>query len=474
VLEKRPEPDEALDCELRIGLGTAQRQCGDPAHRQTLLDAARQAITLDDTELLARAALANSRGSFSVAGGVDHERIEVLRAACRAVEGTRGATEAQLLAVLGTELSFAGTYGERQETSNRALAIARELGDPRTLLAVLNHRFTTIRVPPTLEERLSQAAEAAKLAALTDDPLLQLHAAADRYQTAWEAANRPEIERTWPILQEGAERLRQPFFDFLIRSHASHEAWVVGDLDESERLANEMLGSGKESGQPDAPTWFWVHLIEIRREQDRIEELIPTIESAALEFPKIPGIQLLLARCYCDVGRLDEARKVMIDHVAEDFSALGWDPTWLPSVGQGADAVADLGWPQAGEKLLPLIRPYCAQFATNMGFCSGPVARSVGRLLTTIGRMDEAERCFSASEKMSDSMRSPLFAAHTHLDWGKCLAATGGPQSRQRADEHLAQALELSKKHRLTYIARKAMSLRGSVESSRGDCAVDI
>ncbi len=44
------DPDPVRGLDLAIGLGTAQRQTGDPASRDTLLDAARRAAALGDTE----------------------------------------------------------------------------------------------------------------------------------------------------------------------------------------------------------------------------------------------------------------------------------------------------------------------------------------------------------------------------------------------------------------------------------------
>ena len=52
-----------------IGLGEAQRQVGDPEHRQTLLDAAALAQELSDADRLGRAVLANTRGWASQVGG---------------------------------------------------------------------------------------------------------------------------------------------------------------------------------------------------------------------------------------------------------------------------------------------------------------------------------------------------------------------------------------------------------------------
>ena len=62
---------------MAVGLGTAQRQTGDPAFRDTLLDAARRAAELGDTERLVAAALANNRGMFSASGVIDGAKVEM-------------------------------------------------------------------------------------------------------------------------------------------------------------------------------------------------------------------------------------------------------------------------------------------------------------------------------------------------------------------------------------------------------------
>lgn len=57
-----PDRDPVLAIDLAIGLGTAQRQTGNPAFRETLLTAARNAADLGDTQRLVAGALANNRG----------------------------------------------------------------------------------------------------------------------------------------------------------------------------------------------------------------------------------------------------------------------------------------------------------------------------------------------------------------------------------------------------------------------------
>src|SRR5205807_8660590 len=59
LLEDAGIDDGSRQCELLVGLGVAQRNAGDPTHRQTLLDAARLAQAAGDAGLLARAAVEN-------------------------------------------------------------------------------------------------------------------------------------------------------------------------------------------------------------------------------------------------------------------------------------------------------------------------------------------------------------------------------------------------------------------------------
>ena len=79
------QPDPVLGVDLRIGLGTAQRQVGAGEYRATLLEAAAEAERLGATDRVVAAALANSRGFFSAVGGVDHERIGQLERALDAL-----------------------------------------------------------------------------------------------------------------------------------------------------------------------------------------------------------------------------------------------------------------------------------------------------------------------------------------------------------------------------------------------------
>src|SRR6185295_16624538 len=68
LLDRAASDDPHRRAALLLGLGDAQRQTGDPGHRDTLLAAARLADDIGAIDLLVGAALRNNRGWNSMAG----------------------------------------------------------------------------------------------------------------------------------------------------------------------------------------------------------------------------------------------------------------------------------------------------------------------------------------------------------------------------------------------------------------------
>src|SRR5262249_47913581 len=150
---------------------------GDPAHRETLLDAAALARRIEDAGLLARAALTNFHQSVSSTGGVDLERVAALEDALAAVGTYDSEERALLLAHLAVELTFGADIARRNELSGDAVAIARRLGKEHTLAYVLACRSDAIAHANTAGERETISREQADLAERVGDPTLLYHAA---------------------------------------------------------------------------------------------------------------------------------------------------------------------------------------------------------------------------------------------------------------------------------------------------------
>ncbi|HYA69029.1 MAG TPA: AAA family ATPase, partial [Acidimicrobiales bacterium] len=152
-------PDPVLGIDLAIGFGTAQRQAGEPAFRDTLLRAARQSAEFGDTERLVAAALANDRGFYSVLGAIDTDKVEILERALDLL-AVNEPDRALVLATLCSELTHGSPLERRQALADDAVAIAESSGDDATIARVLNHVFLPLAVPSLLQQSLARTAEA--------------------------------------------------------------------------------------------------------------------------------------------------------------------------------------------------------------------------------------------------------------------------------------------------------------------------
>ena len=167
-----PGTDPLVDCDLRIGLGEAQRQAGIAAFRETLLEAAQRAQAIGATDRLVQAALANTRGFRSNAGVIDADKVATLEAALAALPEADSTERALLLATLCSELALGTPLEERKRLADDARAMARRIGDPATLMRVLYLVGNPIMVPSLLAERVADTAEALAIAETLGEPAL--------------------------------------------------------------------------------------------------------------------------------------------------------------------------------------------------------------------------------------------------------------------------------------------------------------
>ena len=171
-------------CDLLIGLGEAQRQTGNPEFRRTLLDAAQLAQDLKDADLLCRAVLANTRGFTSQAGAVDSERVQTQEATALALPDG-DPRRARVLALLASELHYAGEPSRCRELAAEAIEIARAAGDRAALAHTLSLATWAIAAPDTLAQRQRLVDELVDLTGHLDDPRLSSLGAARASPPAW-------------------------------------------------------------------------------------------------------------------------------------------------------------------------------------------------------------------------------------------------------------------------------------------------
>ena len=456
LLDRAARPDgDARRCALLIALGEAQRRSGDPAYRQTLLDAAGLADHLGDSDALARAVLGNSRGFFSIAGGVDAERVVALE---RALDGTgtpNSPIRARLLATLADELVWSDQHERRQRLAAEALALARRSGDPVTLAYVLARRLTTLE---TNAERRAEMVELEQLAAGLDAALL-----------VWARLWRSHADLTLGHLEgyhhgldsamELADELRQPLLRWPATFLNAGRHRVAGRLDEAEARNQEAFTIGQAAGVDDAFRIYHSTLCWIRYDQGRLDEVLDNLERRSRLDDLHPFGLAVLGIAYCEVGRPGDAEHVLDRLAADEFAALPTNYARAYGLTIAAEVCAGVRDAERAAVLYSQLHPYRGLVATAGTQTPGSVDHYLGLLATVEGRFEQAGRHFEAAHASNEALAAPTWIARTRLEWARMLLTRRQPGDTSRAQELLGQALETARELRLANIERKAVNL---------------
>jgi len=449
------DPDPVLALDLAIGLGTAQRQAGDPAFRDTLIGASRRAVDLNDTERLVAAALANNRGWFSAAGVIDADKVEILEVALDRLS-TDNPDRALVLATLCAELAHGSPLERRQSLGHEALAIAQSTGDDATIVRVLNHLSIPLQVPPLLEQALEWTADALVRAERVGDPVLLFWATQWRAEAAARAGDIDEMDRCLEIRGSLIAQLDQPTLNWIDTYTRAKRAQIAGDTDRAEQLATEAFQIGTDGGQPDASTIFRAQFLNVSVQRGTLADLIPLIEQAVSDNPTLPAFTAVLALAHAEADRPDDAHHLLKEFAAADFD-LPLDQVWTTGMVSYAGAAIECRDSKYAGPLFDRLVPWADQWSTAGGASTqGPVSHFLGGLATILGRYADADLYFAQAAASSDRAGAKFFAARTNLMWGKMLAERQAPGDTDNARELLNKAHSAAKAHGYGNLERRA------------------
>jgi DNA-binding SARP family transcriptional activator len=425
-------------CDLVIAQGEAERQAGDRAYRQTLLDAARSAIDLGDAERLARAALANNRGIYSSGFGIDRERVEVLEAALDAYDPADSAIRAALSALLALELTTERDPRRRERLNDEAVAMARRVGDPRTLAQVLTQRCVSQwNRAHARDQRLANLREAGEIADRLHDPLLIGHVAYLGAQEAMNVGELDECDRLLARLSVVTEELAQPFMRWYESIVRAKRRVISGPPEEAEQLAYAAFKLGQRAGQLDGDLWFLGQLIAARylqgtfdRGNPHLADIVRTPDLSLESGPNVtqsPHMRLLSAAAtsmiLAEVGRLDDARRFLDVLMLSDLDRLPPDYTALLIPVYASVAAARLGDVRSAERLHAMLEPRSERLVTTVASWFGAVNHHLGVLARTLSRLDEAEARFADAERTYESLDAKPWLVRLRNDRAATLVA---------------------------------------------------
>jgi class 3 adenylate cyclase/tetratricopeptide (TPR) repeat protein len=462
--EQAPDGDSSERCDLLIGLGEAQRQVGDHTSRQTLLDAAQLARDAIDGDRLARAVLANTRGFTSHAGAVDGERVQTLEAAAQALPDN-DPRRARVLALLASELHYAGEPARVRRLAAEAIEIARAADDEAALAYTLSDVIWAITAPDTLEQRQGLVGELCDLTRRLDDPGLSLLAAAWRFMTGMEAGNRLQVESAFAERHAAAASVPNPSLGWASLSNEATWSLVQGDIETSERWAIQASEAGTAAGEPDALIAFGVQLFVVRYFQGRLGEVVEQAVALTRRADSVAGHRAGAALALIESGREDMARELAL---AEDLQNISWEHGWSTAMVLWAMVYSRLRILDRADELYELLAPFSGQLAANVTSVWGAVAWVLGMLAATLERYEQAEEHFAAAAEVEERLGAPLLLARTRACWARALIARGRAADRDRAQTMLEQAGETAERLSAGGIAHEVEESRAALAGVGG------
>jgi tetratricopeptide (TPR) repeat protein len=335
--------------------------------------------------------------------------------------------------------------------------MAKRVGNDRVLHLALWSLANTVMDPRQYDVRLRAALEAVELASRTGDRFAPLYAAAVVFDVRLEAGDIREIEAAFHRWQEVDRDVLWLWDPFFLQVVSAMLAFLRGRLPEAEKLtvAAHEIGRGLYGIDPDGP--YSLQMFTIRREQGRLREIAPAlqtmVELGVAQETWRPG----LAALWADLGLVTEAQAELAALIPRAQVLIPRDSRLAISLSYLSDAAVLAGDQERAEVLYRELLPYAALCITGLRIaCYGPASRYLGMLATTLGRFDDAQEHFEDALLRCDRLESPVWTAHTQYHFARMLLTR-----RRPAD--VAQAELLARAARQTAAAIGMRSLQDRV-----------
>jgi DNA-binding CsgD family transcriptional regulator len=436
-LAERPGSQQQR-CELLLAVGEARMAASDvPAARTAYRQAGELARRIGSPEALARAGL--GLGLEFTSGIVDPVQVGLLEEALAALGEADSPLRARVLAGLARALVSTPQVRRRLALSEDAVQMARRLGDPATLAAVLFGRHLAIWGSERAEvagERLAIVTEAVGLAEQIGDHAMALRGRGLRRIDLLELGDVAGYDADLAAAERSADELRQLRYRWQLPLAHATRALLAGRFAQAEGLMEQGLALGRRAGDQAVGNYYTGVLATLRLMQGRFGELVELTRDAATRFPAMVVFQAAQATALAEAGHADQARAEVERLAAGDLAAVPRDPAWSFSLACMALACYHLGEREIAVKLHGRLEPYADRniVTGRVGaICLGPAAYFLGLLDLTLSLPEQALHRFQHAAALADRMQARPMVAMSREGQARALLALDRPGDRQQA-----------------------------------------
>jgi tetratricopeptide (TPR) repeat protein len=436
--------DESRRVTLLLALGDAQARAGDRkrsrANFRSVFAAAR---ALRRPDLVARAALGFG-GRFEFGLPRDDELVSLLEEARDLLGDAHPPLGICILSRLVGTAPYSDSLARRDELSREAVARARELGDPGTLVVALNSRAWALLGPDHVSERLAIATELVGLAAATGDGNTAFLAHEMRFDANLALGEIVAADAEIVAMAAVAEELRQPIERFFVASIRAARALSDGRYAEAEALIAAARTLGERADHPAGHALTVGHQLFLAHERGQVEDMETAFAFFAENYPWAERLRHVgRALAASETGRFEEARREFEALAAAGFETVPRDEHWMITLVQLATVCADLGDAPRAAVLIEMLRPFATRNAVHdlLRVHAGSVAHYLARLAVTRAQWTDATTWFEQALEQNAAMGALPALTRTRHEYARMLVRRGQKRDLPRARAFLVAAL---------------------------------
>ena len=386
MLDSLTVDDPERRCTLLFVLGESQRKAADFEHAlETLRTAAGIARKRGMVIMFAEIALAHADAAYRQVAFVDSNSGRMLEEAIDGLPETEAGLRIKVMGLLARDRLFTGAEAEAKSLAQRAVAMARELGDPAVLAISFRGMSDFPWEPNETRQLLAETIEMTEMAERAGDLETVTHGYTRWAVFSLELGDIEDAAMAVEMTNRVDQRMRQSAYTVVGLGLKATLALLCGALQEAEQIILQIIRSQPRTDTPVADAVSML-IFGLRREQGRLRDLGPIV-SAFVRQNAAAAWRPALALLYIELGDEAAARVVLNELAADDFASLPRDGRWTTCLVFLAEVCVTLRDIARSSLLYPLLLPWADRNIVLGGGtgCWGSADRFLGRLAMVAG-----------------------------------------------------------------------------------------
>jgi len=414
------EADPRRGCELLLQQAEAHQMAGHPRRsREALERAIDLALQQKYGDLLSRAGQ-RLRPTFLWGAMRDDLALRAFEGALRLLPDGDNAERAIVMSHLSCIPPYSRPLSRAQQLSDDAVAMARRLGDSRSLAEALRARLGTLTGPDTIDALQATADELQKVGQASGFAWVDSEVGNARFYGLLQAGDLEAADRVLAKRDVAVRHARLLEASWNIDRMRVQRQFARGDITGALDGSAKLLAQAERMGLVYGPMYRVFSEALVSWEQQGARAVIGNAElwgPLSSWAPLNPYHGALIARLLAEANVLDEAREHYDALMANDFANVARDLNFLSAMSHLSIVACKLRDLSGARAIYDALAPYAHLHATSFyGTSAGSVSRYLGLLSALLGETKRAREQLETAVAENKRMGLKLELAHTETD----------------------------------------------------------